>query len=60
MTVLLEYLSIGVRSVRVFQRSSVYQCTGCNYPNYSLIRTLLSFPENKGVRITEGLLYLQI
>jgi len=30
---------------------------GFNYPNYSLIQTLLSFSENKGVWITEGLLY---
>jgi len=30
---------------------------GFNYPNYLLIRTLLLFPEDKGVRITEGLLY---
>jgi len=33
---------------------------GFNYPNYSLIQTLLQFPENKEVQITEGLLCNQI
>jgi len=45
-------LSISVCFIRVFQRSSVYNCTGFNYPNNSLIQTLLQFPENKGVQIT--------
>jgi len=65
-TVLLEYFSIGVCSIRandcsirVFGQSPVYKSMGFSYLNkFTYLNTFAYNFRNKGVRITEDALYV--